>query len=566
MKVKFIVLLISSVYITSCCFSQQIIKSKEIKKINGKEYYIHTVQKKETVWKISKVYDVSPEEIFEANPGSQLKIKADDLLKIPVKKSANNQIGTGKTDIKKAAETFEHTVVSGENLSAIAKKYSVTVENILKANPGLKTKIKPGQIIKIPGKIKNENTLSKKDTLAVNADTFSIDCTNPKLLNSYNIALFIPFYTDNINQIQTDITDIREKDQDDFRSFTFIQFYEGVLLAIDSLKRKGFSAKVYVYDADEDSSKTARLLNKPELTKMHLIIGPFFEESFKVVSEFAKKHKIIIVDPVSAGDALIKDNPVVFKATPSVNMQLKQLAVYIAEKYSSSPVIIVHNNKDNEKEHLAVFENALNTELKKAGRKDSSYFKVIYNQEGFSGITENFSSSDTNIIVTLCNGEIFVTNYMSNFNKIYDKYKMIVFGLPSWKNFDNIETEYMQNINLHLFSSSFIDYSDENVKDFIVKYREQYKTEPAKYAFQGFDIAMFFLQSLKKFGARFENCIGNVSNTYLQSNYKFVKNKENDGYENIYLNIYRYEDYEFINSRLHPKIKEKEKKKQHPQK
>ena len=62
---------------------------------------------------------------------------------------------------------------------------------------------------------------------------------------------------------------------------------------------------------------------------------------------------------------------------------------------------------------------------------------------------------------------MFVTKYVSNFNDIYDKYKMVVFGLPSWKNYDNIETEYMQNINLHIFSSTFVDYTDDNVKKFI---------------------------------------------------------------------------------------------------
>ena len=132
--------------------------------------------------------------------------------------------------------------------------------------------------------------------------------------------------------------------------------------------------------------------------------------------------------------------------------------------------------------------------------------------------------------------------------------------MPGWKSYDNIETEYLQNIHLHLFSSSFIDYSDERVANFIRQYREKYSTEPEKDAFQGFDITMFFSSALKKFGSHFPKCIDKVKGHFLQSDYQFIQSNENDGYENSFLNIYRYEDYQFVNVRTHPKIKENEKK------
>ena len=44
-------------------------------------------------------------------------------------------------------------------------------------------------------------------------------------------------------QIDPDDPNIKEKDASDYTSFTYIQFYEGIFMAIDSLKKKGFSAK-----------------------------------------------------------------------------------------------------------------------------------------------------------------------------------------------------------------------------------------------------------------------------------------------------------------------------------
>ncbi len=550
MRSRILILIFSLIFIVAA-HSQEIVKSTVIEKIDGKEYYIHTVQKKESVWKIAKAYNVTTDDIIAANPGVDKKINPGQKLKIPIK----------KTETKQTSKTTDYKVEKGENLSTIAKKNNVTVDDIYKANPGLTDKLKPGQIIKIPHKI-NIGDINNIDSLKRSVDSTIYDCNKPRLLDSYNIALMIPFSLDEMGQVNPEDPNIKEKDASDYSSLTFIQYYEGLLMAADSMKKLGFTAKIYVYDVDEDSAATQKILEKPELSKMNLIIGPFYEGSLRTVIRFAKKHNIKVVDPVSTNDSILKCNPVVYNAAPSIEMQLKQLAVFITGRYPTSPVVVVHNNKETEKAYATVFESALNAERKKAGLKDSVCHVVIYNQAGFSGITKRFNAADTNIVVTLSSGEMFVTKYITNFNNIYGKYKMIVFGLPSWKNYDNIEVEYMQNINLHIFSSTFVDYSDENVKKFILEYRDSYKTEPDKYAFQGFDVGMFFFTALKKFGVNFDKCIDNVGGDYLQSDYKFVKTGEKDGYDNSFLNIYRYEDYRTVDVRKYPKIKEKEKKKE----
>jgi len=141
-----------------------------------------------------------------------------------------------------------------------------------------------------------------------------------------------------------------------------------------------------------------------------------------------------------------------------------------------------------------------------------------------------------------------------NLSDISDTYKMIVVGFPAWRNYENIETEYFQNINLHLFSSHFVDYSRDDVKDFISKYRNKYYTEPNKYAFQGFDIGMLFFKALKTYGPSFENCIDKISGTYLQSKYDFYTSGQGNGYENRELNIFRYFDYDLLDARTSKKL------------
>lgn len=543
-------------FVSAVAVSQDVKVSEIIKNIDGKDYYIHTVEKGESVWKIANAYEVTSDEIISLNPAAKKKIKPGQELRIPIKQEKTITL----------TQNTNHVVVKGESLYSIAKLYSVTVDKIKKANPGITDFIKPGQIIKIPVTDQLSNKADsliqiQKDSLkADSAEKY--DCTNPKLLDTYNVAFMIPFYLDNMYEIKTEDPDIKDKDANDYTSFTFVQFYEGALIAIDSLKKSGLNAKIYVYDVQNDSSVTKKILEKPEFKKMNLIIGPFYENSLKVVSSFAKKNKIYMIDPVSTEDSLLKNNPYVINSSPSIEMQLNQVAAYLIGRYPGSPIVVVHNNKEAEKKYVEMMGNAIRQEEKKAGLQDSSFRPVVYSTSGVSGITKNFDIADTNIVITLSNGEIFVSNYVRGLSAVADNYKMIVFGLPSWKNFDQIETEYFLQLYLHVFSSSFIDYNEDMVNKFVKTYREEYKTEPEKYAFMGFDITTYFLKALMQYGADFGKCLDKIPVTnYLQDAFEFERESKKDGYENTYLNIYRYEDYQMIDVRKHPKIQELEKKK-----
>ena len=90
MRSRILILIFSLIFIVAA-HSQEIVKSTVIEKIDGKEYYIHTVQKKESVWKIAKAYNVTTDDIIAANPGVDKKINPGQKLKIPIKKTETKQ-------------------------------------------------------------------------------------------------------------------------------------------------------------------------------------------------------------------------------------------------------------------------------------------------------------------------------------------------------------------------------------------------------------------------------------------------------------------------------------------
>lgn len=73
MKIKNIILVAIISFIALAINAQVVVipRSGVIEMHNGKSYYIHTVQKGQTVYSIAKAYDVTPDEIYFENPGAK---------------------------------------------------------------------------------------------------------------------------------------------------------------------------------------------------------------------------------------------------------------------------------------------------------------------------------------------------------------------------------------------------------------------------------------------------------------------------------------------------------------
>ena len=107
-----------------------------------------------------------------------------------------------------------------------------------------------------------------------------------------------------------------------------VEYYEGMLLALDTLKRSGVSMDVYAYDT---SLKNIDILlkEKMELANMDVIFGPRDKAQIKPLSEFARKHQIKLVIPFTSKDNEVFSNPFVYMInTPQLFMSPVSLLLH----------------------------------------------------------------------------------------------------------------------------------------------------------------------------------------------------------------------------------------------
>lgn len=123
------------------------------------KYTEHTVAKGETISKIAQQYKVKSSAIYALNPESRKGIKYKGILLIPIK------AGKSKSTVATVSNTKTHTAYPKETLYSIAKKYSITVDELYAVNPSLKKSgLKNGQKIQIPVTTSNTALISNEKT------------------------------------------------------------------------------------------------------------------------------------------------------------------------------------------------------------------------------------------------------------------------------------------------------------------------------------------------------------------------------------------------------------------
>ncbi len=529
-------------------------KATETDKVKLSNYTEHIVKPQETLYSLTKKYSITVEELIRLNPSVKDGLKAGQILMVPAIQEGNAEVkGNQEEPLKihvRDTSFIEHTVARKETLYSISRQYGVDINDIIKANPTYNGNLRKGDILRIPSITKRIRYVMEPDTIimgrAINKAAVELKPEQPCLKKSpsgsevYNIALLVPMMLELSDSISVS-SPSGLKAADEYVSFDFIQFYQGVIIAADSMASLGMKVKIHVFDADhgDNTSKTRSLIAKSELLDMDLIIGPFFAESFDLVAEYALDHKIPIINPLSRRSELTQGNEFVFKLQPSSWSQYIALAEYIKAKHNDHNIILVRRNKEENSGMAEVIKTSLNGD----GMNTTALKEVIYSINGWSGIQKSFSKSKHNLVIITTNDKAVLPALLRDLSEQAVSNNITVVGLPEWEELE-LDYNYLMILNTHFFNPWFVDYSDKNVKHFLRNFRSKYIAEPEieKYAFLGYDATLYFLQALNDYGNGFSDCLENTNFHGLSNNFKFVKTN-NGGYENQGATIFKYADY-----------------------
>lgn len=523
-----------------------------IEKINGVKYYIHSVEKGNTLYSIAKKYGVSVEEITKSNPETASGLKIGQTIKIPVNKASIKEDREIRPVMQ--GDYLIHEVMAKETMYSISKKYNIKVKDIIDINPETATKdLSIGQKLKIP--LLKSQEVKPADILPATGDSVltkekpandSISKAAIVLKEHYNVTFVLPLFTEINDSIDRHLK-FNEKAYIYEESEVALRFYEGALIALDSLKKTNTNFLVTIFDTADDSTTVSELLAKPSVKNSDIIIGPFYQYLFKDIALFAKQNQIGIACPVPQSAKILLENKYASKVPASPLVQSDQLAEFLNMNKPGKKILVFGSTEKNDMRLCQAFLDKFRELSENSNRDFSSVVSDYYFAEiNIEKIKPVLSLSDTNYIVIPSHNQAFVSDLLTKLNSIAEKYRFVIYGLDKLAEFENIDIKYLHQLNVHIASPFYIDPDASNVENFIDKFREKFKTEPGKYGFLGFDVTYYYLTALHKYGKSFYDYLPEYKTELLSTSFDFVKTGYESGCENKHVYILKYENFKLV--------------------
>lgn len=538
-------------------------KSTNIQTIGGSTYYIHKIEKGQSLYSISKLYNVTLDDIYANNPDAKSGVKAGQEIKIPSKAAVATStpsviIKTNTTTVSSstinvdASDTSRYkTYVVGkkETLYAITKKFNITEAELKILNPILINQgLKEGQVIVIGEK---PQRVAVKQNLDIKQPVNNPDSINPHVIhrnkkNSYNISLILPFKLE--QTLAMDVNSLAKSNSNfPVVPALAVDFYLGFKRAVDSLNTKDYELSLDLYDVDDrDSMKLSQLINDNKFKQTDFIFGPLYASGFKIIAQKAKENAIPIVSPITQQNKMLFDNVYASKTNPSQFTLMENLAEYCIDSLAlnGAKVIIVapaYGMDSKEAGYIKAFKKYYNDRQKILGKPVSD---TITQVKGLAGVKAAYTPGVKNVIITLSNNLVFIADFTTQLAIFAEKKDITLCGWQNISTIDNIDQEYLNQLRFTFPYQNNLT-NMESYGPLISEYKANQNTYPGEYYFMGFDIGMYYLKNLKNEGPDFIHNLDKLSTETNYMRFEFTRPDNTTGFDNRGTYIFQYNNYQY---------------------
>ncbi len=515
--------------------------------IDTNKYVYHKIQKGETVYAITKKYNIDDKIINSFNPNISKGIKEGEYLIVGEKKK---NVSNTTIALQALKDTIFYTVNIGETLYGLSVKFNVLQSQLLASNPFAKDGIKQGQQLKIPQKKAATTTSNvvKDQVVNTSSNTFGSANNDTIVFNkpkktSYNIGLLLPFKLAELELINIDEL-ARAKASFPATQALAMDFYTGFKIAVDSLSSKDFDITLSLFDIDEkDSLKIETLCKSYDFKKLDAVFGPLYSTEFKLVSSRAKALNIPVVSPLTQQNKILYNNALVSKINPSQYTLIEGLANFCSDSMMNSSNIIIVNTVPKDLTYLKTFKSKYNDNILVKGKTIKDSIKVV---KGITGVKAAYVEGKKNVVVVLTNNHVYLQDFITQLASFSEKKDIVLVGFNSLTSIDNLDQGYLNKLQFHFATASHVDFENLATRQLARQYQDLFSTDPSDYYFQGFDIATYYLSNLKNNGPAFFLNLDKISGKGLSTDFKFYRPDVYTGFENQAISIYKYLNFKLV--------------------
>lgn len=496
--------------------------SKITVRYHGKRYYIHQVKEGDTLYSLASVYGVSQESIIEVNGLEGDTLRLGDKLYVLYGNVQSKKKHSGRDNHAEGEDV--HVVRPGETLYSLSRTYGMTEQDMLELN-GLKdhTDIKAGMTLRVKDnrgeERKNRGAAEAEDVEAESPESVT---DNPvgeeraeddrrevldslygegteilpdsvpsaprfEALASYmelRATLLLPFHAR--NEAKENIVD----------------FYRGVLLAMEDLKAEGYSIELTVLDTKRSAERIVSLIEQGVLDTQ-LIIGPVYDEEFEPVLRYAEEHNIPVVSPLQY---VAHESPVLFNMPAPASLKGNPVAGLLDGSREVVTIYAINNDANFVNEVRSIATNTSETALN--FRFDRGSFFYVRHADGSSGaevnIEEFMRTEESKVFVVMAQSATDVDRILTTLSSTKSSIRgrglsygdYMVVGNREWLKMSSIDRDIFFHNDVVFVVPYYANRIDETLRLFDARYVTSFNSLPSRTSYRGYDAAMIFCRMM----------------------------------------------------------------------
>lgn len=454
------------------------------------KYIYHTVAKGETLYKLTKQYDISLDELVAENPSlADRPLSIGETIRVPRKQIA--LVKQEENNKEEKNEEPEHYIrpVNSENAEVVE---------------------------------------TEPDTMAVLTDK-----------KDFSIALLMSFETEaNLRDLANQE---KRKVPQKIRTATerAVDFYSGCLVALENFRHDDVKIRFKAYDIGKDNTILTTMVGEGKLDNVDMIIGPAYKSQVDYLNSLNLGIPMLL--PFVTDENVLKSNPNNIMLNPSKQDIRNEVAKY-ASSIANSNALIIKGTSDDSKVAASKYVEA----MQNVGVKAT---ELNFNGSSIEALGSALVKGAENLIIMTFENEMTATRVLSQVFKLCNDYKITLIADPRIMNYESIDPNYYVEVRYTYYSDISIDYKNLDVKTFISRFHNAFLCEPNTDAYIAADAINYFVPLMQKAGKTFA---GIIDQNYVQEGLggkrQYVKNS---GYSaNSYSNkeVYLYtiqKDYSF---------------------
>lgn len=378
----------------------------------------------------------------------------------------------------------KYQVKKKDTLYGIAKKYSISVDALIEANPEMKVdgfELKKGSYVCIP--YAASGTLGQ--TSATPVRTPMQTASRQFSGKTVRVGVMLPLH---------------DVDGDGRR---MTEFYRGMLMACDSLRAEGMNIDIHAWNVNIDADIT-NFIKQPGAAKCDIIFGPLYSKQVHALAEFCKARDIQMVIPFSITGDDVSMYRQIFQVYQTNDRQTNNsIETFLKLFPNCHPVFIDCNDKTSNKGNFTF---GLRTRLE----SHNIGYGITNIGSSDDVFAKQFSPSRENIVILNTGRSPELTlalNKLAILKANNPTLKIKLFGYTEWMMYLGIDEAKFHEFDTYIPSTFYYNPASPRTQSLTRSYRQWFKTDLQnalpRFALTGYDYTQFFLRGFAKYGKAF---------------------------------------------------------------